>query len=121
MDSVRWLGTTRSSRGRWSTPTPRHQSAPAFRVISIPIDLIARLAVATTHQGHGLGTDLARDAFTRILSTSEQGGIRAVFVHAVDQHAASFYQQLGFEPATPDGRSLMVPLAAARSMIGRAR
>jgi GNAT superfamily N-acetyltransferase len=80
----------------------------------IPVGLIARLAVATTHQGQGLGRDLLRDAPRRILAASEQIGIRAVLVHAIDERAAGFYRRLGFEPGTPDGLTLMVPLAAVR-------
>jgi GNAT superfamily N-acetyltransferase len=102
-----------------------HAEAPAqvragvSRHFPIPIALIARLAVATTHQGQGMGTDLVRDAFLRILSASEQIGIRAVLVHAVDQSAASFYQRLGFDGATADGLTLMVPLVAVRSALSR--
>lgn len=83
----------------------------------IPVGLVARLAVDTTHQGRGLGTDLLRDALRRILAASEHVGIRAVLLHAVDQRAAAFYVRLGFEPATPDGLTLMVPLAAVRAAL----
>lgn len=95
--------------------------APVRKAVSrhypIPIGLIARLAVATTHQGKGLGTDLARDALRRILAASGQIGIRAALVHAIDDRGAAFYQRLGFEPATTDGLTLVVPLAALRSAL----
>lgn len=83
----------------------------------IPVALVARLAVATTHQGQGLGSDLLRDSLRRILAASDQIGIRAVLVHAIDERAAGFYRRLGFEAATPDGLTLMVPLAAVRATL----
>ncbi len=89
------------------------------RHFPIPIGLIARLAVATNEQGKGLGSDLTRDALRRVLAASEHIGMRAALVHAIDNHAAAFYQRLGFEPATTDGLTLMVPLAAVRAALLR--
>jgi GNAT superfamily N-acetyltransferase len=83
----------------------------------IPVGLVARLAVAATYQGQGLGTDLLRDALRRILAASEHVGIRAALVHAIDEPAAAFYRRFGFEAATPDGLTLMVPLAAVRAAL----
>lgn len=96
---------------------PPSVRAGVSRHFPIPVGLIARLAVATTHQGRGLGTDLVRDAMRRLLAASEQIGMRAVLVHAIDDTAAGFYRHLGFEPATPDGLTLMVPLAAVRAAL----
>lgn len=89
------------------------------RHFPIPIGLIARLAVSTNEQGKGLGSDLTRDALRRVLAASEHIGMRAALVHAIDDHAAAFYQRLGFEPATTDGLTLMVPLAAVRAALLR--
>ncbi len=50
-----------------------------------------------------------------MLAASEQIGMRAALVHAIDDHAAVFYRRLGFEPATADGLTLIVPLAAVRT------
>jgi hypothetical protein len=41
-----------------------------------------------------------------------------VLVDAIDEQAARFYSRYGFEPATADGLTLMVPLAAVRKQIG---
>ncbi len=100
-----------------------HSEAPGSvrkgisRHFPIPIGLIARLAIATAHQGQGLGTDLTRDALRRLLAASEQIGMRAALVHAIDERAAAFYHRLGFEPAASDGLTLMVPLTAVRTAI----
>ena len=93
--------------------------AGVSRHFPIPVCLIARLAVDTSWQGRGLGRDLLRDAIRRALAASEQIGIRAVVVDAIDREAAGFYARLGFEPATEDGLTLMVPLAAVRSQLRR--
>lgn len=92
----------------------RKGASPHF---PIPVALVARLAVATTHRGRGLGTDLLRDALRRVLAAADHVGIRAVLVHAIDERAADFYRRLGFEAATPDGLTLMVPLAAVRAAL----
>ena len=67
-----------------------------------PIMILARLAVARTHQGRGLGRALVRDALLRTLKVSEIAGIRAVTVHALDAQAAAFYKHLGFKPSPVD-------------------
>lgn len=82
-----------------------------------PVGLVARLAVATSWQGKGLGTDLMRDAMRRLLAASEEVGMRAILVHAVDGASAGFYARLGFEATTPDRLTLMVPLAVARKQL----
>ncbi len=100
-----------------------HASAPASvrtgvsRQYPIPICLIARLAVDQRFQGHGLGSGLLRDALRRTLAAAERIGIRAAVVDAIDEEAAGFYRRYGFEPATDDGLTLMVPLAAVRSQL----
>ncbi len=68
----------------------------------IPVMILARLAVARTHQGQGLARALARDALIRTLKVSEIAGIRAVTVHAIDAQAAAFYQHLGFRQSPVD-------------------
>jgi GNAT superfamily N-acetyltransferase len=85
----------------------------------IPVCLIARLAVNKSWQGRGLGRGLLRDAMRRALAASEQIGIRAVVVDAIDEQAVGFYRRHGFEPAMDDGLTRMVPIAAVRSQLAR--
>ena len=68
----------------------------------IPVMVFARLAVALTHQGRGLGRALVQDALLRTVQASEIAGIRAVTVHALDEQAAAFYERLGFKPSPID-------------------
>ena len=56
----------------------------------IPVAIIARLAVDHRHHGRGLGAVLLRDALRRVVLASEQLAIRAVVVHAIDDHAARY-------------------------------
>ena len=91
-----------------------HVRAGVSAHFPIPVCLIARLAVDRSWQGRGLGRDLLRDAMRRALAASDQIGIRAVVVDAIDEEAAGFYRRRGFESATGDGLTLMVPIAAVR-------
>jgi predicted N-acetyltransferase YhbS len=91
--------------------------AGVSRHFPIPVCLIARLAVDSSWQGRGLGRDLLRDSMRRALAASEQIGMRAVVVDAIDDGAAGFYRRHGFESAADDGLTLMVPIAAVRSQL----
>jgi predicted N-acetyltransferase YhbS len=91
--------------------------AGTSRHFPIPVCLIARLAVDERRQRRGLGRDLLRDAMRRAVAASDQIGMRAVVVDAIDERAADFYRRHGFEPATGHGLTLMVPVAAARSRL----
>jgi GNAT superfamily N-acetyltransferase len=84
------------------------------RHFPIPVALVARLAVATSHQGTGLGRSLLLDALQRVLRASEKLAIRAVTVDALNERAASFYRHFGFEPSELAPNTLMVPLQAIR-------
>lgn len=65
---------------------------------SIPVVLLARLAVDRTWQGKGLGPGILKDAILRVLNAAEGVGIRALLVHAKDERAKAFYRHYDFEP-----------------------
>jgi GNAT superfamily N-acetyltransferase len=88
------------------------------RHFPIPVALIARLAVATPHQGTGLGRSLLLDALQRVLRASDELAIRAVTVDALDERASSFYRAFGFEPSDLAPNTLMVPLQTVRQTLG---
>lgn len=90
----REAGTVRAARGM-----PRHP---------IPVVLLARLAVDRTVAGNGLGSWLLRDAMIRAVAAAGTIGIRAVLVHAIDDHARAFYLHHGLEPSPTDPRHLMI-------------
>jgi GNAT superfamily N-acetyltransferase len=84
------------------------------RHFPIPVAILARLAIDSSHQGRGLGAALLNDALVRVCHASKQVGIRALVVHAVDGNAATFYERFGFQALSATPRTLMVTLAALR-------
>jgi len=95
-----------------ATATVREGQSPHF---PIPIALLARLAVDSEHQGHGLGATLLRDALSRVQVASAEVAVRAVVVHAIDDQAAAFDQRFGFRALAPTPRTLMVTLSELRA------
>lgn len=87
------------------------------RHFPIPVALIARLAVATSHQGSGLGRSLLLDALRRILEASDQLAVRAITVEALGDRAASFYRHYGFQATELAPNTLMVPLKTVRDVL----
>lgn len=76
--------------------------------LDVPVVLIGRLAVDQTVQGQGLGALLLVDALRRSLQISEQVGIRAVEVDALDDAARNFYLTFGFRALLDDPRHLFL-------------
>jgi predicted N-acetyltransferase YhbS len=68
----------------------------------VPIMLLARLAVAKSWQGKGLGSGLLKDAMLRTLRAADIAGIRAFGVHAKDDTARSFYERFDFVASPSD-------------------
>lgn len=87
------------------------------RHFPIPVALLARLAVATPHQGAGVGRSLLLDALQRLLRASDELAIRAVTVDALHERASSFYRAFGFEPSDLAHATLMIPLQIVRQTL----
>jgi len=77
----------------------------------IPVVILARLAVARTHQGQGLARALLQDAGRRVCNAADSIGVRALLVHALDQDARVFYEHLGFDPSPLEPMTLMMTVA----------
>lgn len=84
----------------------------------IPVVLLARLAVAQSRQGQGLGPSLLKDAILRVLSAAEGIGVRALLVHAKDDKAKGFYLHYDFEPLPGYPLHLVLLLKDARKAVG---
>lgn len=84
--------------------------------LDVPVVLIGRLAVDRSVQGQGLGGLLLVDALRRSMHISEQVGIRAVEVDAVDDDARNFYLKFGFRPLLDDPRHLFLPMHEIRKL-----
>lgn len=72
----------------------------------IPGVRLGRLAVDRTYQGKGLGELMLVDAMVRAQRIYTDAGGIGMFVDAIDETAASYYRQFGFE-AAPDNPLLM--------------
>jgi GNAT superfamily N-acetyltransferase len=83
----------------------------------IPLMLLARLAVATSWQGKGLGSGLLKDAMLRTLQAADIAGIRAMAVHAKDNEARAFYERFGFVQAPTDPYHLLILLKDVRALL----
>lgn len=83
----------------------------------IPVILLARLAVDSTEQGHGLGAALLKDALLRTIQAAEIAGLRAMLVHAKDDAAKSFYEKFGFEPSPIDAYHLFLRVSDVLSSV----
>ncbi len=77
----------------------------------IPVVVLGRLAVNKKAQGKQLGRGLLQDAFLRATQASEIIGIRAMIVHAIDNHAKDFYLQYGFVETPMNPLTLIASLS----------
>ena len=76
----------------------------------VPVLVLARLAVDRGMQGRQLGGALLQDAVKRALSVSQDAGVRALLVHALDEPAKAFYLHYGFGESPLHPLTLMLPL-----------
>lgn len=72
----------------------------------IPVMVLGRLAVDRRAQGIQLGAALLQDAVNRAITVSQNTGVRALLVHALNEQAKAFYEHYGFQaspqhPMTP--------------------
>ena len=83
----------------------------------VPIMLLARLAVASSWQGKGIGAGLLKDAMLRTLQAADIAGIRAFAVHAKDDEARAFYGHFDFVPSPTDPLHLFRLLKDVRKLL----
>ena len=83
----------------------------------IPVVVLARLAVARSHHGQGLGRALFQDAARRVIQAADAIGIRGMIVHALSDEAKAFYLHLGLDSSPLEPMTLMVTLADLRASI----
>lgn len=76
----------------------------------IPVMVLARLAVDQRAQGAKLGAALLQDAVSRAVVVSHNAGVRALLVHALDEHAKQFYEHYGFQESPQHPMTLMLRL-----------
>ena len=94
-------------------PTAEAKGLPR---LDVPVVLIGKLAVDRSVQGQGLGALLLVDALRRSLQISEQVGIGAVEVDAIDDAARNFYLKFGFRSLLDDPRHPFLTMAEVRKL-----
>lgn len=85
---------------------------------SIPVILIARLAVDEKIKGIGAGRGLLKDAVGRISQAADVVGVRGVVVHAISEDARRFYEHLGFRQSPVNPMTLMITLQDIKLAMG---
>ena len=76
----------------------------------VPVMVLARLAVDVRAQGIKLGAALLSDAVQRCQLVSQNAGVRAMLVHALNDQARHFYEYYGFKAAPSHPMTLMLRL-----------
>ena len=84
---------------------------------SIPIMLLARLAVDLHWQKKGVGGGLLKNAMLRTVQAADIAGIRALVVHAKDSPAKRFYEYFNFLPSASDPLHLFIILKDVRTIL----
>jgi GNAT superfamily N-acetyltransferase len=84
---------------------------------SVPIMLLARLAVSRAYQSRVIGQALLKDALLRTLQAADIAGIRAFAVHAKDGGARAFYGHFDFIDSPTDPMHLFLLLKDVRALI----
>ena len=76
----------------------------------VPVMVLARLAVDVRAQGIKLGAALLQDALQRCVMVSQNMGVRAILVHALNERARQFYEHYGFKASPAHPMTLMLRL-----------
>ena len=76
----------------------------------IPVVVLGRLAIDLAHQGQQLGAALLKDAVLRASAVSQQVGVKALLVHALNDKAKAFYLNYGFQVSPIDDLILLLKL-----------
>lgn len=83
----------------------------------IPAVLLARLALARSLHGQGLGGVLLADALRRVLAATATVGARFVVVDAIDDNALRFYEHHGFRQI-PETQRLVQKVSDIAAALG---
>lgn len=81
----------------------------------VPVLVLGRLAVDRRAQGIQLGAGMLQDAVNRAISVSQNTGVRALLVQALNEQVRGFYQHYGFVPSPHNPMTLMLCLHTLRS------
>ena len=80
----------------------------------VPVMVLARLAIDHRAQGIKLGVAMLQDAVNRAVVVSQNAGVRALLVHALNERAKQFYEHYGFQESPQQPMTLMLRLNAVK-------
>lgn len=83
---------------------------------SVPVVILARLAVDLRDQGRGIGRGMLLDAIRRALVIADEAGIRALLTHPIDAAARAFYERYSFVSSPVREGQLLLLLKDARAL-----
>lgn len=83
----------------------------------IPAIYLAMVGVTKDHAGNGLGTYLMRDAFKRTLNVAENAGAYCLWLQAVDEEKAGFYERRQFERITDGKLDMFIAINTIRDAL----
>lgn len=84
---------------------------------AIPVTVLGRLAIDKQFQGRHLGSALLKDAIQRTALISKDVGVRALLVHALDDHAKTFYLQYDLLESPIDSLTLFLSCKQFTSLL----
>jgi GNAT superfamily N-acetyltransferase len=76
----------------------------------IPVIILGRLAIDKNFQNQRIGSHLLKDALLRILTISDNVGVRGVLVHAISEKAKQFYLNYGFVESPIEPMTLLLSI-----------
>lgn len=85
----------------------------------IPAILLAKLAIAASHQSEGLGGELLSRALERMLTAARIAGGKVAVVDAIDDDVVGFHLKYDFVPSPSDPRRLVAKLSSIARTLGQ--
>jgi GNAT superfamily N-acetyltransferase len=101
------------SLSQGAIPESARKHVPRYPLVSAT--LIGRFAVATAHQGRGVGAALLGQALRKAYENAATVGSSMVVVDALDERAARFYEAHGFVRLA-DSMRLILPMQVIASL-----
>lgn len=80
----------------------------------VPVMVLGRLAVDRHVQDMQMGAAMLQDASRRVLTVSQNAGVRALLVHALHDRARQFYEHYGLQPSPVNPMTLTLRLPTAK-------
>jgi predicted GNAT family N-acyltransferase len=99
-----------SSRELKLDQLPEEIAKKAGKYGHVGVTLLGRMAVAEKYKGTGLGALTLMNSLHKSLLAATDVASLAVFLEAIDSHAANFYRKYGFIELPEDKLKLLLPM-----------